>query len=313
MVVLTRITNPIEWQETRHQERHIPQVMRRYWLLVPLVLALAVAQVAVTLLDVTRPTRELGILTIWMVHATVGARAIAAGANAISREHVGQTWDILVLTGVSARSILWGKWRGVLHRLAPWMLALGGVRLAMLPIFMLAFLNRYAYYRSGYYSGGYAYYASSSAVGWVAWASFLAVVMTVALTVLEVMTCAAIGLAASATLRKGWLAMVAAFCVRLAPVIAFGVFTRYEIGVGPSWRVLRFPPLALADGGSAPLYQLMLPTSTWTMTAHVDALPGLALATVLLAAFLVAALLVCWRAIRRSGALPHPKVALAQR
>lgn len=310
MIVLRQITNPIEWQETRHQQVSTVALIRRWWPLGPLGLAATVGLVALTLRDMTSPTRELALLVIWIVHALTGARAIAAGANAVSREHDGQTWIPLILTGVSARRILVGKWLGVMHQTAPWMLALGAVRLAMLPIFMLAFTNRFAWrvsYRSMYSSAGY--YYPASAIDWVEWAALLAVVMTLMLTVLEIMACTALGLAASAVIKRGWLALIAAICIRFAPVILFAAFTRYEVGLGPSWRLLRFTPLALADSGSAPLYQLSLPLTSWTTFAHEQALPGILLAAALLVCLLAGALLVAWGAIRAAGALPHAKPA----
>lgn len=295
-----RFTNPIIWQETNHQRR--PLVLRQlaYRVVGLLLLVAAILTIILTLGNVNTPTHQLGIYLIWVIHAVTAARAISAGANAISREHVGKTWDPLVLTGISVRHILYGKWLGVLNRVAPWMLILGTVRLVMLPIFMLSLVYRYAWFsgsRSYYYAEGY------SPVGWVAWAALLAVFMTVVLTVLEVLACTALGMAASALTRRGWTAMVAAFCIRLIPVALFAAFTRYEIGGGPYWRVLSFPALSLADAGTGPLWQLALPLTGWTQQAHVRALPGLGLATLLLLIFAVASVLVTWWSIRTAGAL----------
>ncbi len=295
------ITNPIEWQETQHQLRLIQAGARRYWFMMPTTLLLLVGVIALTLLDIGAQTRNMAIYVIWIVHIITAARAISAGANAISREHVGKTWDALVMTGVNTRQILIGKWLGVLHRVAPWMLALGAVRLLMIPVFMIAMMNRFVYFASGgrYFYGGY----SSMPISWVGWAAVAAVVFTVILTVLEVMACTAIGLAASAMMRKGWTAMIMAFCIRFAPVVLFGAFTRYEVATGAAYRVLRFPYLSLADGGTAPLYLLTLPYSYRTQTVHLDALPSVLMAVVLLSGMLVVALLATWWFIRRDGAL----------
>jgi hypothetical protein len=310
-VSVAAFANPIEWQEMKHQERSLPDYMRRYWWLAPLTLALAVAMVAAMLRQVTAPTRETALYVIWIVHALAVARSLAAGANAISREHVGLTWDTLVMTGVSARRILLGKWAGVLRHAAPTMLLLATVRLAMLPVFMLALVNRYAWrtmygsYGGAGYSGG-TYYGTSPYLDWVPWATLLSVALTVALTILELMACTALGLAASAVLRRGWLALVAAFCIRFAPVVFFAAFTYYEVGDSPSWRILRFPWLSLADGGTAPLYQLVLPLNSWTSGTHINAIPGAAMSALLLLVILGGALFVTWYFIRLAGALPHP-------
>jgi hypothetical protein len=304
MAVLTRFThfsNPIEWQENRFQQHNIPTLVRRYWLLGPLALIFATVVVIFTLRNITSPTRELAVYLIWIVHAVVAVRAIAAGANAISREHVGKTWDVLVLTGIDTRQILFGKWLAIMGRIGPWMLALGAVRLMMIPVFMLALVNRYTWrmFRGSqmYYGGDY------PLMEWSPAATLFAVVMTVVLTILDVMACAALGLATSALTRRGWSAMVAALILRFAPVALFAAFTRYEMGDAPSWRILRFTPLALGDGGTAPLYQLSLPVTGWTVTAHASALPGLAMVSALLMVYLVVSLWVARRTIRLSGAL----------
>jgi hypothetical protein len=285
--------------------------MRRYWPLGVLLVGLVLAGIALTLRDIASPTRELALITIWIVHALTAARCVAAGANAISREHVGQTWDTLILTGVSARHILLGKWEGVLRLSAPWMLLLSTVRLMMIPIFMFALVNRFAW-RAGGSVTSYPGYGTPTGVEWVPWAALLAVVMTVVLTVLEVLACTAVGLAASALVRRGWLALITAMIVRFTPVALFAAFTRYEVGAAPSWRVLRFPYLGLADSGSAPLYQLSLPLTGWTQDAHAGALPSLLMVTLFLAMLTLGGLLAAWWAIRRDGALPHqPRPAVS--
>lgn len=298
------VSNPIEWQETQYQRRIIPIVARRYGYMVPAMLVFVVALIVLTLLDVSAQTRNVAIYVIWIVHVMTAARAISVGANAVSREHVGKTWDALVLTGVSARQILLGKWLGVMHRVAPWMLMLGALRLVMIPVFTVAMTNRFAYWSRGSYgySGGYQP-SLSSPIEWVAWAAVASVIFTVLLTVLEVMACTAIGLAASAVMRKGWTAMIAAFCIRFAPVVLFGAFTRYEVATGMAYRVLRFPYLSLADGGTAPLYLLALPYTYRTQTVHMEALPSIVIVGLMLGGMTALGLLAAWWAIRRDGAL----------
>jgi ABC-type transport system involved in multi-copper enzyme maturation permease subunit len=309
MVALAASANPVEWQEVKSQYRRIPAFIRRWWLSIPISMTLIVIGIALTLSEVDNPTRDLAIHAIWIFHIITVIRALVAGSTAVSREYAGRTWEPLILTGISVRHILLGKWLGVLHHVAPWMFGLGALRLIMLPVLMLAFVNRYAwwtYYRSGSSSPNtynYTSYSYNNDISWVASAVLLAVGFTVILTILEVMSSAAIGLAASAVTRRSWLAMIVAFAVRFVPVLLFAAVTRDQVGDGPSWRVLRFTPLALADSGSAALYQLVLPLTRWTVTAHVTALSGVLLAIGLLTALLAVALVVAWFAIRASGAL----------
>jgi hypothetical protein len=304
MAALAHVDNPVLWQEYTHQERTGPRWMRWGRNLGVLVTIIAFAYVLSTLQWLDQPTRETALFVIWITHILVATRCIVAGANAISREHVAQTWDALVLTGVSGRLILLGKYRAALARVRGWALALGIVRLAMLPIFVMAFLNRVAYWRFGRYSYGYDYYEYE--VDWLPWAVILSVVMTVALTLLDVLCCTALGLASSAVFRRGSIAAMAAILIRFAPVTLFAALTRYEIGIAPTWRVMRFTPFALADGGTAPLYQLVLPVMDWTRGRHEEALPGLLLATGLIVLLLIVALVTAFVAIRSTGALPHP-------
>src|SRR5689334_142060 len=171
--------NPIEWQETRQQSRQSAQTRLGVWFGLGL-LVVSVGSIALTLGNIGTPTQQLAVYVIWVVHAITASRAISAGANAISREHVGKTWDSLVLTGVSARQILIGKWLGVLNRVSGWMMIFGAVRLAMLPIFMLSLVYRYAWYSSGSVSQYYGDRLVDTA-GWVPWAAMLAVVMSMGL------------------------------------------------------------------------------------------------------------------------------------
>jgi hypothetical protein len=293
----TAIHNPIAWEETRYQERHFPAFLRRYaWL----VLVFGIAGIALTLRDVLGPTRDLALYFIWVVHVLTGLRAMAAGANTISREHVGNTWETLILTGIGTRRILLGKWLGVMRIVVPWMLMLGVVRLAMLPVFTLSFLNSYAWRFTHNATG---YYGITSELAWVSWATIMAVVMAVVLTILEVMMCSALGLAASALTRRSWLALIVAIGIRFTPVVIFGTLTEAEVGLNSPWRVLSFAPLALADGGTAPLHQLVMPLSSWTMTAHTDALSGIGLSVMLLLVLLAGALWFASVSLRWAGAL----------
>ncbi|GEM_PF-790801 len=312
MAVLTRIDNPVLWQEFTHQERSGPRWMRRGYLLGILIVVSSIVYVISLLSRLDAPSRETALFIIWVIHAATAIRAIVAGANAISREHVGQTWDALVLTGVSARLILFGKWRAALWRIRGWTLALGVIRLAMLPVFMMALVNRFAYFRFGQYSsyygnnsGGYVYFPEFS---WIPEAAVLAVIMTVVLTLLEVGCCTALGLAASAIFRRGSTAAAAAIIMRFVPVALFAAMTRYDLGPA-TYRWWRYPPLALADGGTSPLYQLVLPLMPWTQGRHIEALPPLAYATLLLLGFLALSLTMTLIAVRRTGALPHAQAA----
>lgn len=310
MSALTTSENPIAWQETIHQTRSAPHTLRHWSKLGPLILASMIVLVVLTLHDIEFSTREFAIFCIWFVQIATAMRALIAGANAISREHVNLTWDTLVLTGVSARQILLGKWFAAMRRVAPWMLALGVIRLAFIPVFLMGLVNFWAWQSSLYsnyngYSSSYYDEPCVNVIVWVPWAHLLAVIMSVALTILEVMCCTAIGLAASAIARRGITAMAWAIMIRFAPIMLLVAFTRYQLGGGAhSYAVLRFAPFTIADGGTAPLSRLSVPLTPMSCDTHGDALLGLAFATLLIFALLVGSLVVAWAAIRLTGALP---------
>jgi hypothetical protein len=300
---LAELDNPIYWQESLFQERNISGLTRRLWTIYPIGLVLLIAIIAHTLTDYTAPTRDLAFYGIWFVHAMVVVRAIVAGANTISREHVAVTWDSLVLTGVSARMIFIGKWRAALAHSAPWMFALGVVRLAMLPVFVLAMINRFAFISRGYiYTGDSQGYTLTLQP----WTVVAAVVMCVALTILEVMSATVLGMAASAIARQGWQATIAAIAIRFIPVAVTAGLLHYAVGVGPNYRMFRFPFFAIADSGTAPIAQLILPRFPWwNDTFYLNATYGLILATLVILILLLGGALIAWYMIRRTGALPY--------
>jgi len=326
MFTASRVRNPILVQEVNYQRR----TASRFWGYIkvfgPLALCALFGLLVLSLSQViNNQTREITIFAIWFVHAIVVTRCVIAGANAISREHVGQTWDALILTGVSTRQILFGKWMAANRRVAPWMLALGAFRLAALPLFTMALVTRFAWRFSAYNMSAtgvspnpaaYSAAATTPSLPMLTFAlepALLAALLIVLLTILEIMACTAIGIAASAITRRGVMAMILAFCIRFAPVVIFAGFTRYEVGDSArSWQVLRFPALALADSGTSPLIQLMIPLRNWDRNVYYqqfnfyrDALGGILLATGLLLILLSLSMLVAWFAIRTSGALPH--------
>jgi hypothetical protein len=290
---------------------------RWWWIGYVIVLAL-IGFLAASLQDIRYGTRETALLVIWVIHACAAIFSIVAGANVISREHVGATWDTLVLTGVSARQILIGKYKAALRRSAGWLLLLGITRLAMIPIFIHAMMNRFAWFyfynfnNTGGYNNRFGDVDYQIEIELLAWAVLLAVVGTVFLTVLEVMASTALGMAASAFTRRGGLATILAITIRFAPVAIFTGFMFFEFRDAPyrGYRWWRYTPFSLADTGTSALYQLSLPVVNWTRGRHIEALPGLLLASGLLLVILTAALFVAWYCIRRSGALPAPNSAL---
>ncbi|MBX3083781.1 MAG: ABC transporter permease subunit [Anaerolineae bacterium] len=307
MAVLAKPRNPIHWQELNHFQR-TAQSWQRYEL------PIGIASIAALLLvmwyfvqsNFNYRAMQYAIPAIWIFHALVAMRAIIAGVNVISREHVGLTWESLVLTGVSGRQILLGKFGAALRTVMPWTILLSILRTLMLPMLSIQLTQTYAGY-TGYYVTNSSYYANYVLpnIDWVPWAWLAAPVLTVLLTVLEVMACVALGLVASALTRRSMTAAVLAITVRFVPVAVFAGFARYSLGSTWFWRYWGYTPFTLADGGTVSLMQLAFPLISWTQGDHLAALPGVFGTVIMLLMFLVGSLGLALWLIRRHGALRH--------
>jgi hypothetical protein len=297
------------WQELTHQRRFAGRT--RVW---PVIAIVAVGGL-VSLIYYTwqvgmgYEAMQLALIVTWLGQIAVGARAIIAGTALFSREHSGQTWDALVLTGVSARTILLGKWRAALRAVGGPMLLLGTLRLALLPVYTLGITKIYALYfnaRVRNNSGSVGYGIDWPDFQWLPWAWFLAVGLTVALTMLEVLACTALGALASAVTRRTIYAAMLAFGLRFLPVFLFAGTIVYQLRGRPFWQWWGRLEFSLADAGTSALMQLAFPLMPWTRGDHAAALPGLIAALLMLTAILGASLLITRTIIRRDGALAQP-------
>ncbi len=307
-----RVENPILWQELTHQHRAAPTAQQREFLLA-LVLATALVGGALLLLPNNRTlgyiVTQYGLVALWAFTATVMIRAVVAGANVISREHVGRTWDALVLTGVSARRIMIGKWLAAVRRVWGWGVALACLRMVFVPIFFFSTTQSYAYYtwrRMGSYQNQYDDVVYT--IGFSPGITFTAVIVALLMPFIEIAACAALGVAASGITQRGASAAVLAGIVRFVPTILtlHSGFVRYESSA-PYWRWLRMPTFSLADAGTGLMMRLSMPEISWTRSTYGWAFSNLGAPLLLLFTFTALALVVTLLMARRQGALPHPK------
>ena len=321
MAILKKLDNPILSKEHTYFQR-IGRRWRYWEFLIGIVLtafalifilSMLNSNVGYTLNRTSRNTSFFFILmSVWVVHTTVIIRAILAGVSVISREHVGQTWESLVLTGVSVRQILFGKLRAALRTVMPWMLILGILRVVILPLITYYTIQRITLRclanAAASYANGSTYYVSSfcTQMDWVPWAWIAAPLVAVLLTMLEVVACVSLGLAASAITRRSVTAAVLAISVRFLPVAAFAGFAIYEVGdSGWFFRYLRYSPFTIADGGMSGLLQLVNPTGYRFAGSQIDALPGLLGVALMLGIFVIGSWYTSLWVLRRGGALSH--------
>jgi hypothetical protein len=307
--------NPVLWQENTRFQRTSWQ-WRRWERPISILLAVIGLLLIVHLwssavaFGASRSTRStamfFALLVVWMFHTVVVVRSIIAGVTVINREYVGQTWDSLVLTGISTRSILLGKLRAALRTVLPWMLLLMIFRVTLLPLMSYYVVQRVAVRCYVNLTGGnnaYGGYDTCPGLEWVPWAWLVAPLITAAITLLEVVACVSLGLAASAITRSSVSAAVVALSTRFLPIATFIGFARYELGDTWLFRYLRFAPFTIADAGTSGLIQLVYPLTSWTAGNHAGTLPTLLAVALMLGAITLGSWGIALWAIHRRGAL----------
>ncbi|MBX3061506.1 MAG: hypothetical protein KF726_00930 [Anaerolineae bacterium] len=263
--------------------------------------------------DPESSVRSLAIYAVWIVNAVVAIRCIVAGVNVTAREFSAGTWDSLVLTGVGARRIFFGYWRASLKVSAPWMFALGVLRLAMLPIAMIGIVNLFAVDMVYLYGAPSPYNPTPFPPDMIFFDflgnyALLAVFSAVALTMLEVLTCTALGIAAAALLRSSTLSILLATAIRLIPVFGGGVIAWLDgtVDFRSPFALFRHPATAIADLGTAPISRLVAPYMTWSLYSHADAASTLSIVYILIVILLLCSALSAYATIYYNGAQPSP-------
>ncbi len=313
VMMITR--NPVLWQELLYQTRNTPRV-QRLELLIALLLAGGIVGGASVLLQNGRTSGGLAsqfmLIALWSFSAVVMIRSIVAGANAISREHVGQTWDALVLTGISARRIMLGKWLASMRRVMGWGVALAAVRLFTLPLFMYAMTQTYVWF-SFRRNNPISYEENFTTIGWVPWSTGLGVLVAIIMPFVEIAACTALGVAASALTKRAPSAAVLAGLVRFIPIALtlHAGFVRYN-NRAPMYRWWRFPSFSVADSGTVLMMRMVQPEMEWTRGQHVWALTNLTGPIALLFSFLLVSLIITLIIVKRRGALPHQQRSEAE-
>lgn len=301
--------NPILRRELTRLWRFRPRWLWLRKLIVAFGLAAIIGGIAATFRDLSAPSRELAINAVWIINIAVALRALWAGASAASREFTGSTFDSLVLTGVGARRMLIGSWLGALRIAAPWGVALGTIRLAMLPISMLGVTTRFSVELVARYGpptpiDPFPYPEWMTFYDWVPWAAVLAVISAVLLSVLEVMAGTAIGVAAGILTRHSTSAVLLAGMIRLLPLLLGGTVALRDgtVDFTNPYSIFIHTGTALADMGTSPLSRLTVPYMAWARTTHANAILGLGAAYAAILVLLVVALLTAYLGLRRRGA-----------
>lgn len=232
---------------------------------------------------------------IWVIYAITVLQTIVASIGILNTEYTHQTWEPLVVTGISVRRILLGNWLAAIHRIRGWLFFLAIARIAVLPIYLLVSAN-VAPTECGSFGSGCVLQPPAPPGVW-----FVAIGMTVGLTILDILCCSLIGLAASAITRHSRFAAVLAILLRFSPLI---VFLAFGFNDSNFWEWWASPSFALVDGGTAPAVQLIMPLIT--SQVHFDPLLGLLLITSALTLIFLVVLSTTLVILRLNGGSAQP-------
>jgi hypothetical protein len=277
------IQNPVARREVIHQKRRTT-FWSRYEMLI-LILFAIIGSAFIFYGASRRDFVPIGIIVVWGLRAVLALRAISVASNMFSYEHDNQTWESLVLTGISARQILFGKWRAALR--STWKLAvLFAVMLYVATVSL--YINDSRYVNTSSFTPLHLFFPALG-VAWVPVIAFF-----------EVLSSTALGLAASALTRRTIPAFAAAATIRFVPVLSFFlIFFSAIADYTPDWA---FTFLGLGDGGTVSIMGLMFISSP-TIRDRMQMLSGLVAAITMLALYLGISTIVALSTIHRSGAL----------
>jgi len=241
-----------QMQLFRQNQREHPWL--RIGLLALLVLALAVAWIPRwQLIDCTRGgTLRIIIGAAYAAHFVVVLQTLFFAIHTLHRENQAESWDVLVLTGISARQLVFGKWWAVLRITWPYhaftaIIKLGLVWGLVQYLYSLDITppytstERFFAYISGHFaSAGNCNYPYRGPVTYLLDQSYLRSfrigAILIGFSFLEAALSAAIGILSAVTIRKHTLFRLGtALFLRLTPILLAFVFLY-------SYTTLKAPP-----------------------------------------------------------------------
>ncbi|MCB9454424.1 MAG: hypothetical protein H6671_00390 [Anaerolineaceae bacterium] len=290
----------IMYAECRFQERNAAQPGRlRRWLgrgvmNLTLVISLVLfgGEIAGALLyrdptpisDAFGPLTAFAAAVVMTLHFVLMFQTLSLSANSIAREKLKQTWEVLILTGIDARTVVLGKWWATVRRMGRQYLLLGLLRACIIGwVGAATTRSLYAYYASAY--GGV------NRITPPGLSYFLLLVLVVMVfTLANLGFTAACGVAASAQSRQPVMALIRAFAIRtgflVGTSLALGLLVaQFQIyffvaGVnGELFGVLPLVVVGLVDNGA---------TSAMTLVSY--GTPGVQAGAILLMVLMTLAL-----------------------
>lgn len=307
--------NPVMRAEHSYQERSTARRARRWRrglarLVKSVLLGVALGMTGAGLLgsllgiDITDGVNAAsGWVTLFFIfvmthHFGVMINTLSLGANSIAREKQGQTWDMLVLTGIDARQIVRGKWAATVRRQIPAYLVLAVMRMGAIVLYSIV-TNSLFSFTVGYGGDRLTYLPHPLHYALLAGVVALLTLANLAFT-------AACGVWASTATHRPALAQARAIGTRivllLVPsfVVLFFIsrFLGYDARTGPIYDLLLGTGLTLVDNGATAAANLVVVRYSWEGSPSSPINVGLVLATTLTALGIYAlwTALALWRA-----------------
>jgi hypothetical protein len=157
-----------------------------------------------------QPGAVLLMAVALVLHFGLMFQTLSLAANSIARERQNNTWDMLVLTGLDARQIVYGKWWAIVQRQWRNYAVLGLLRMGAIVWFSAAASRIFAY---SYLYGGFWFMLPNPLHILIAGAAILA------LTLVNLGFTAACGVLASSQSERSALALVRAIILRVLTLL----------------------------------------------------------------------------------------------
>jgi ABC-type Na+ efflux pump permease subunit len=163
---------------------------------------------------------EVGLFLLYVIginlalYLVVSLVTMALAANSIRREKQGKTWDTLLLTGVNARQIVWGKWWATVCAMGWDHAVMGVIRLG--PVICIGLLIRLDFSPA----------LRTSLQPPLTQAAYVALTIGLLATYtgLDALLSAALGIVAALARLEGLIAFMLALGARVAAAAAFLIF-----------------------------------------------------------------------------------------
>jgi hypothetical protein len=186
-------------------------------------------------------------IVTFLAHYALQFRTLALATGSLARERDGNTWELLVMTGISSKAIIRGKWWAVVRQQLPSYLWLGVLRAVAILWYGFAISSVSSSYSYSYNNSFVPVYPPPLQI-------IVAAVILFALTLLNLGFTAASGMVGAALGERGGTALARGVAVRLLlgllPLVIMGICL---LSIAWLFRNSRLPDGIVSDVGSATL------------------------------------------------------------